>query len=396
MTDFDKIVDRRATNSAKWTFYPQDVLPLWVADMDFLAPDPILDALRAAVDHGVFGYELPSRTLYESVAARMKKLYNWDVSPENVVAIPGLVSGFFAAASVLCRPGDGYLIQPPVYMPFNDLQKQLGIIRQEAQLVAHMKGQRLHYEIDWSGFRSAFHAGGSRTRMFLLCNPQNPTGQVYTPDELARMAEICQQQNTVIVSDEIHSELLLNGAKHTPIASLSPEIAENTVTLVAPSKTFNIAGLFCGFAIIPSAKLRAQYKQQLERMTLHPNSLGQISAQAAYSGACDGWLAELNAYLTANRDFAVQYIEREMPEILVTLPDATYLLWLDCNPLVKSGKIPADFPSPFAFFMQNAKVALNDGAPFGSGGENFVRLNFACPRSVLEEALERMKKAIRA
>ena len=143
---------------------PQDVLPLWVADMDFLAPTPILDALRAAVEHGVFGYELPSRALYESVAARMKKLYNWDVSPESVVAIPGLVSGFFAAASTLWRPGDGYLIQPPVYMPFNDLQKQLGIIRQEAQLVAHMKGQRLHYEIDWSGFRSAFHAGGSRTR----------------------------------------------------------------------------------------------------------------------------------------------------------------------------------------------------------------------------------------
>ncbi len=395
MTDFDHVIDRRATNSAKWTYYPQDVLPLWVADMDFRAPTPILDALRAAVDHGAFGYELPSAALTESVVTRMKKLYNWEIRPESVVALPGLVSGFFAAGEALCRPGEGYLIQPPVYMPFNDLQKHLGIIRQEAQLVARTEGRRLRYEIDWSGFRSAFHAGGSRTRMFLLCNPHNPTGQIYTPDELTRMAEICQQQNTVIVSDEIHSELLLNGTRHTPIAALAPEIAENSITLVSPSKTFNIAGLFCGFAIIPSAKLRAQYRLQLERMTLHPNSLGQIAAQVAFSGICDDWLAELNTYLTANRDFAVQYIEREMPEIPVTLPDATYMIWLDCNPLVASGKISSDFSSPFEFFLQKAKVALNDGAPFGSGGKNFVRLNFACPRSVLEEALERMKKAIR-
>ena len=414
MTDFDKVIDRRTTNSAKWTYYPEDVLPLWVADMDFPAPAPILDALRAAVDHGVFGYELPSAALIESVVTRMKKLYNWVIRPESVVAIPGLVSGFFAAGGALCRPGEGYLIQPPVYMPFNDLQKHLGIVRQEAQLVARTSGSRLSYEIDWSGFRSAFHVGGSRTRMFLLCNPHNPTGQVYTPDELTRMAEICQQQNTVIVSDEIHSELILGPARagaagtgerseaqskgrlkgHTPIASLSPEIAENTITLVSPSKTFNIAGLFCGFAIIPSAKLRAQYRLQLERMTLHPNSLGQISAQVAFSGVCDDWLVELNTYLTANRDFAVQYIEREMPEIPVTLPDATYMLWLDCNPLVVSGIIPSEFSSPFEFFLQKAKVAFNDGLPFGSGGKNFVRLNFACPRSVLEAALERMKKAL--
>ena len=393
MTNFDTLVDRRATNSAKWTYYPPDVLPLWVADMDFPAPDPILDALRAAVEHGVFGYEMPSQTLIENVVARMKKLYNWEIRPESVVVIPGLVSGFYAAGAALCRPGEGYLIQPPVYMPFNDLQKHLGIIRQEAQLAAHVQGKRLHYEIDWSGFRAAFHTGGSRTRMFLLCNPHNPTGQIYSADELTRMAEICQQQNAVIVSDEIHSELLLGGARHTPIASLSPEIAENSITLLAPSKTFNIAGLFCGFAIIPSPKLRSQYKLQLERMTLHPNSLGQIAAQVAFSGSCDDWLLELNAYLTANRDFAVQYIEREMPEMRVTVPDATYLLWLDCKNLMGQG-IPADFSSPLEFFLQRAKVALNDGPPFGSGGENFVRLNFACPRSMLTEALERMKTAL--
>lgn len=393
MTDFDKYIERRNTASAKWTYFPEDVLPLWVADMDFQAPAPILDALHAAVEHGVFGYELPSAGLRENVAARMKKLYDWDVHPDSVIAIPGLVSGFFAAGAALCQPGEGYLIQPPVYMPFNDLQKQFGIIRQENQLSLRVQGQRLRYEIDWSGFRAAFHSGGSRTRMFLLCSPHNPAGFVYSADDLTRMAEICSQQNTVIVSDEIHSELLLGGVRHTPIAALSPEIAENTITLVAPSKTFNIAGLFCGFAIVPSAKLRAQYRLQTERMTLHSNNLGQIAAQVAYSGACDAWLTELNAYLTANRDFALQYIEREIPGLRATRPDATYLMWLDCAELVSSGKIPENF-SPFQFFLQVARVALNDGPPFGSGGENFVRLNFACPRSTLAEALERMKEAL--
>jgi cystathionine beta-lyase len=208
------------------------------------------------------------------------------------------------------------------------------------------------------------------------------------------MAEICLQQNTVIVSDEIHSELILGKTQgHIPIATLSPEVAENTITLIAPSKTFNVAGLACGFAIISSPKLRAQYRSKLERMTLHTNSFGQTSAQAAFSGACDDWLAEALAYMTANRDFAVEYIEREMPGIRTTVPDATYMLWLDCEKLM-GGVISEDFSSPYAFFLQEAKVALNDGLPFGSGGENFVRLNFACSRSTLEEGLARMKKAI--
>lgn len=404
--DFDHTPDRRATNSAKWTYYPPDVLPLWVADMDFPAPPAVLDALQAAVAHGVFGYEIPGLTLRETVAVRMQKLYGWDVHPESVIPIPGVVSGFYAAGAALCQPGEGYLIQPPVYMPFNYLQKHLGIIRQEAQLALRAQGKRLHYEINWGGFRAAFHAEGSRTRMFLLCNPHNPTGEIYSRDTLERMAEICLQQNTVIVSDEIHSELILGpersrtfdaaqskGQGHIPIATLSPEIAENTITLIAPSKTFNVAGLACGFAIISSPKLRAQYRSQLERMTLHTNSFGQISAQAAFSGACDEWLSEALAYMTANRDFAVETIEREMPGIRTTVPDATYMLWLDCEKLM-GGVISEDFSSPYEFFLQEAKVALNDGLPFGSGGENFVRLNFACSRSTLEEGLARMKKAI--
>jgi cystathionine beta-lyase len=249
----------------------------------------------------------------------------------------------------------------------------------------------LHYAIDWNVFEKAFNAGGSKTRMFLLCNPHNPTGQVYSREELTRMAENCLKHDTIIVSDEIHSELLLGGAKHTPLASLSPEFANQTITLVAPSKTFNIAGLFCGFAIIPNPKLRERFKESIERMTLHVASLAQVAAQAAFSGECDAWRDELRAYLTANRDYLVSFVKSELPGVNVSVPDATYLAWLDCNELVKCGKIEG---KPFDFFLKNARVALNDGAAFGTGGEGFVRLNFGCPRATLQEGLERIKKAL--
>ena len=388
---FDRLIDRRSTNSIKWNAYPEDVLPLWVADMDFAAPEPITKALQKAVEHGVFGYELPGKALLEPVAARMKTLYGWDVAPESVVAITGLVSGFYAAAQTLCRPGDGYLIQPPVYMPFNDIQKHQGVIRQEAELSFVAQDGILRYNIDWDSFDNAFHSGGSRTKMFLLCNPHNPTGQIYSAEELSRMAETCLKHDAVIVSDEIHSELLLGEQKHVPVASLSPEIAEKSITLIAPSKTFNIAGLFCGFAIIPNKELRERYKEQVERMTLHVASLAQVAAQAAFSGECEDWLAELISYLRANRDFLVDFVQIELPEIRTTRPEATYLAWLDCSGLVESGKISGN---PYTFFLKNARVALNNGATFGAGGENFLRLNFGCPRVTLEQALERMKKAL--
>lgn len=389
--NFDRLIDRRSTNSIKWNAYPEDVLPLWVADMDFAAPEPIIKALQKAVEHGVFGYELPGKALLESVAARMKSLYGWQVAPESVVAVTGLVSGFYAAAQALCRPGDGYLIQPPVYMPFNDIQKHQGVIRQEAELSFVARDGILHYNIDWDSFDNAFHSGGSRTKMFLLCNPHNPTGQIYSAEELSRMAETCLKHDAVIVSDEIHSELLLGEHKHVPIASLSPEIAEQSITLIAPSKTFNIAGLFCGFAIIPNKELRERYKEQVERMTLHVASLAQVAAQAAFSGECEDWLAELISYLRANRNFLVDFVQTELPGIRTTRPEATYLAWLDCSGLVESGKISGN---PYTFFLKNARVALNNGATFGTGGKNFLRLNFGCPRVTLEQALERMKKAL--
>ena len=389
--NFDTILNRRSDNSIKWTKYPEDILPLWVADMDFASPKPILDAIQEKLAQGALGYERPSQVLLEVVAARMEKLYGWKIELEMVVATPGIVSGFNAAARAVCEPGEGILMQPPVYFPFLGVHENLGFTRQFAPLVKVADGNIVRYEIDFDAFEVAMGSEDARTRMFLFCNPHNPTGNAFAKDDLSRLAEICMRHNVLICSDEIHSELLLGGAQHTPIAMLSPEVAKQSITLVAPSKTFNTAGLFCGFAIIPNLEMRERYQKAAEQMTLHVNSLGQIAAQAAFSGACDDWLKEALAYMTANRDFAVSYIQEHLPDIRETVPDATYLSWLDFNPLLESGAITG---SPFEFFLNEAKVALSDGSPFGPGGEGFVRLNIACPRSTLEEALDRMRQAL--
>jgi cysteine-S-conjugate beta-lyase len=389
--NFDTIIERRDTNSAKWRKYPEDVLPLWVADMDFAAPEPIRAGLLRLVEHGIFGYEFTNNELRETVAARMQTLYGWKISPDAVVATPGIVAGFTLATNALCTAGQGLLVQPPVYPPFLGVHASAGLVRQDAQLVQVSDGSTLRYSVDFDIFQQTVHSAGAKTGMFLLCNPHNPTGQVYSQDDLRRMADICLKNNIFICSDEIHSEILLGGTKHIPIAALDPEIADKTVTLIAPSKTFNVPGLFCGFAIIPNRELLERYKKTVECMAMHVSSPGLAAAQVAFSGACDAWLAELRTYLTGNRDFLVRFVREELPGIKTTIPDATYLAWLDCTELVKAGKISG---TPQAFFLKSARVALNEGRDFGSGGEGFVRLNFGCPRSTLVEALTRMKSAL--
>jgi len=389
--NFDLIINRGGSNSAKWRQYPEDVLPLWVADMDFAAPEPIQAALHRFVEHGVFGYEFPSKELRETVAARMETLYGWQVSPDAVVATPGVVAGFTLAANGLCEAGQGLLVQPPVYPPFLKVNGSAGLVRQEAALVPETNGSTLRYSVDFDIFQKAIHSNGARTGMFLFCNPHNPTGQIYSKDDLVRMAEICLKNNIVICSDEIHSEILLGGTKHIPIAALDPEISDHTVTLIAPSKTFNIPGLFCGFAIIPNKDLLERYKKTVECMAMHVSSPGLAAAQVAFSGTCDAWLAELRSYLTRNRDFLVDFVRNELTGIKTTVPDATYLAWLDCAEPVKSGIISG---TPHEYFLKSAKVALNEGRDFGSGGEGFVRLNFGCPNAILVEALTRMKSAL--
>ena len=388
---FDQIIDRSGTRSLKWTAYGRDVLPLWVADMDFQAPEPARQALREAVDHGIFGYEMPQRKLAQTVAARMHRLYGWQVSPEWVLPIPGVVVGFHVAARAACRAGEGILVQPPVYPPFLHVAGNTGCVTQLAPLQAAAERHTLRYGIDWQAFEGAFNSGGVRTGMFLLCHPHNPTGQVHTRSELERMADICLRNRAVICSDEIHSELLLGGAGHIPMASLGEEVAQQTITLISASKTFNVVGLSCSFAIIPNEALRDRYHKVLEQVPLYVNSLGLVVAEAAFCGSCDPWLKALRAYLTANRDCLVEFVSHELAGVRTTVPDATYLAWLDFSELIRSGRLD---PDPYKFFLEKAKVALNPGPQFGPGGEHCVRLNFGCSRKTLVEALRRMKDAL--
>jgi cystathionine beta-lyase len=225
--------------------------------------------------------------------------------------------------------------------------------------------------------------------MFLLCNPHNPLGIIFSRKDMLKMAEICIKNNVLIISDEIHSELLLDGSKFLPLAKLSPEIGKHTITLIAPSKTFNVPGLYCGFAIIPNNDLRERYEKEVNHMRLHVSSMGMFAAQTAFSGKCDGWLRELRKYLTGNRDFLVEYVTEYMPDVRLTNPDATYLGWLDFSQ-TKIGK------APFEFFLRKAKVALSNGRIFGKEGAGHIRLNFGTSRKLLEQGLERMKKALKS
>ena len=386
MTDFNQVPNRRrSSNSIKWQYYPKDVLPMWVADMEFPAPRPILRALYKAVDHGVLGYELPSNALKETVASRMDKLYGWKVKPEAVVTVTGIVSGFSVAARIACTTQKGVLIQTPVYNEFHEVKNNIGIPQLESPLIKRVVGNILSYEIDWDVFEMQVKKAG----MFLLCNPHNPLGLIFSRKDLRKMAELCIKNNVLIVSDEIHSELLLDDNKFTPLAKLSAEIAKHTITLVAPSKTFNIAGLVCGFAIITDNELRDRYEKEVNHQRMHVGSMGLIAAQSAFSGECDGWLKDLRGYLTDNRDFLVQYVTEYMPQVRLTVPDATYLGWLDCT---QTGMIG----SPYEFFLKNAKVAFSDGKLFGASGEGHVRLNFGTSRKLLEQGLDRISKVLKS
>jgi len=276
------------------------------------------------------------------------------------------------------------LLQTPVYSEFHEVKTNVGIPQLDAPFIKHINGNILSYEIDWDIFEKQVKKAG----MFLLCNPHNPLGIIFSRRELLKMAKICIQNNVLIVSDEIHSELLLDGNSFTPLAKLSSEIAKHTVTLVAPSKTFNVPGLFCGFAIIPDADLRERYEKEVNHLRMHVSSAGLIAAQTAFSGQCDGWLVELRRYLTANRDFLVEYVAANMPGVRLTIPDATYLGWLDFTQTKING-------SPYEFFLKNAKVAASEGRIFGAEGEGHIRLNFGTSRKLLTQGLERMRKALK-
>ena len=378
---FDRVVDRRASDSNKWHKFPADVLPLWVADMDFPSPPAVVDALRARVEHGFFGYLREHNELPAVVAERLAKRYGWRVSPEAVVALPGVIAGFNQALRALTSPGDGLLVQTPVYPPILRAAGNHGLRRDEHALTRGADGR---YAVDLETFGASFR---DRTRAFLLCNPHNPVGRLYGRTELEGMAAACLRRDVAIVADEIHCDLLLDGRQHVPMASLAPEIEQRTITLMAPSKTFNLPGLKCAVGIVPDAELRQRFVAAGADLVPKINLLGYTAAVAAYREA-DAWLDELLAYLADNRDFLVEQVRTRLPGVVVAPPEATYLAWLDCR-----GAAPAA-DDPYTFFLERARVALSDGSAFGPGGAGFVRLNFGCPRPLLAQALERMRAAL--
>ncbi len=379
--DFDTCPDRRLTESEKWQRYPPDVLPLWVADMDFVSPEPVIRALLERVAHGVFGYPKEPSELRELIVDRLATRYQWHIQPDDIVFIPGVIRGFNLAAHTVAEPGAGILFQTPIYPPVLAVPRNAGMKRQTMALSRNVNGT---YTVDWDAFEAAIT---THTRLFILCNPHNPVGRVFTREELSYMAEICLRHDVLLCSDEIHCDLVYSGHEHVPVASLSPEIARNTITLMAPSKTFNIAGLDCSFAVVQDKALRKRYQHAHHGLLSGVNIMGWVAAQAAYRDGQE-WLTQLLVYLEANRDYLHEFLHTQVPEMVSSIPEGTYLTWLDCRTL--------GLEQPFQFFLEHARVALNDGAAFGRSGQGFVRLNFGCPRATLVEALNRMRDAIRA
>ena len=381
--NFDEIIDRSNSDAAKWTYYDKSPLPLWVADMDFRSPEPVIRALHERVDHGVFGYGMPPLALAETICQRMHDLYQWEVTPGQIIYVPSIVAGFNIACQSVGEPGSEVLVQTPVYPPFLSAPKFQDRVLATADLTLVPNGKTISYEIDYDRFEAVITP---QTQIFLLCNPHNPIGRGFSREEQLCLADICLKHNITICSDEIHSDLLLGDTTHIPMATLSPEIADRCITLIAPSKTFNMPGLGCGIAIIQNDKLRRAYEKTMRGLTGHINIMGYTAALAAYRDGGE-WLAQLLDYLTANRDFVAQYIDDNLPGVTATRPVATYLTWLDCRQTGIEG-------NPFQFFLTEANVALNDGQAFGSAGKGFVRLNFGCPRSILVQALDQMRDAL--
>ena len=377
--DFDQVIGRRDTGSIKWQRYGNDVIPLWVADMDFVSPEPIVRALHERVDHRIFGYTAPGRELIRVIRERLERLYAWRVEEKEIIFVPGVVTGLNFVFQLFAGPGDGVLVQPPVYSHFITDPVLRGRTLIDPPLVK--KGDT--YEIDFDAFEKAIT---SRTRIYVLSNPHNPVGRVFRKDELERLADICIRHNILICADEIHCDLLYPGYRHIPIASLGSEVADRTITFMSPSKTFNLAGLSCSFAVIKNPILREAWMKGSQGLIPFVNIMGLTAALAGFKDG-QGWFDQCLSYLRSNRDFLSDYLREKLPALRMTRMEGTYLAWLDCR---QSG-IPGN---PFHFFLKKARVALNNGVECGRGGEGFVRLNFACPRKTLADALGRMKEAM--
>jgi cystathionine beta-lyase len=383
--DFDRVIDRRPSDSIKWSrnekfFGSANVISAWIADMDFEAPAPVIEAIRARAAHGIYGYPIRPPDYYEPLGNWMRQRHHWAIQTEWITHTPGVIPGLCLAIHAFTQPGDKIIIQPPVYPPFFSVIKNNG-----RQLVFNpLRPVERTYRMDLEHLEKQIDA---RTKLLILCSPHNPVGRVWTRDELMALGDVCLRHNILIVSDEIHCDLILRGAPHTPLASLDDALAQNTITCVAPSKTFNIPGLYTAAAIIPNARLRAQFNTARENLGLDGiNLFGLAGLYAAYRDGAE-WLDQLLVYLRGNLELLENYFEKSIPRIQLTWLEGTYLAWLDARGL------GLDESGLRQWMRTRARVAMNEGHTFGEEGRGFLRFNFGCPRATLTEALQRIEQA---
>ena len=384
--DFDQVIDRKNTNSIKVdslqeVFGRDNLIPLWVADMDFLSPPEITEAMKQRVEHGVFGYVKPDEAYYSSIINWLKNKHDWSVDKEEISFIPGVVKGFAFAIDEFTNADDKVIIQPPVYPPFKGTTKGLNRKCINNPLIFE-NGQ---YRMDFDNLREIAKSG---CKILILCNPHNPAGRVWTKEVLSELAEICFDNAILVISDEIHSDLALPGFKHTPFAKVSDKAAQNSITLMAPSKTFNIAGIVSSFAVVENKEIRKRYFNYLDARQLGEGTIfGYIATQYAYEYG-EEWLSQAIAYIQKNIEYVDSYLKEYIPQIKAIIPEASFLIWLDCKDLnLNQNELES-------LFIEKAGLALNSGTMFGKEGQGFMRLNVGCPQSTLEKALDNLKKAV--
>ena len=386
--NFDEFIDRRGTCASKWTdmgvkYGKDDLLPMWVADMDFQAPEEVVQAVKERAAHGVFGYTTRPESYYDAIVSWMERRHNYKIEKDWIEHAPGVIPALNLLVRGLTRPGDKILIQPPVYPPFYEIIKNNGC----HVVTSPLKEEQDKYVMDYEHMEQVL-AAEPRIKMFILCSPHNPVGRVWSKEELRKVGELCLQYDVMVLSDEIHCDLLLKDNVHVPFTTISPEMEQNSAIFYAPSKTFNLAGLQSSVIIIPNEKIRAVYQQELEDIHLkRSNIFGMVATEAAYNHG-DAWLDQLMEYIDGNVDVVMDYVAK-IPGIKAFRPEGTYLVWLDCREL---GIKAADLKQ---FMVDKAGVALNDGTPFGKEGEGFQRINLACPRASVEEAMQRIEKAVK-
>lgn len=386
MWNFDKIVSREGTNCIKYdrreeTFGKKDVIPMWVADMDFNCPDFITDSIRKRLDHEIYGYSYRPAEYFQSIIDWTNTRHHWKIEKEWILFCPGIVPALNFCTLAFTEPGDSIIVQPPVYFPFFSAVESHG-----RKLISNRLTES---DGTWSmNLNSLISAIDSRTKMIFLSNPHNPVGRVWSPEELNDLAAVCLEEKIIIVSDEIHCDLVLPGYIHTPLASLSDEIASQTVTLIAPSKTFNLAGLSTSSVIIKNPELRKLLCTTIDNLHIGGgNIFGTIASVAAYTHGAE-WLGGLLDYIDNNVEIVKDYCGKMIPEIIPVHPEATYMIWLDCRKFGMTGK------ELQKFFVHRAGIGMNEGSAFGQGGEGFMRMNVGTTQKILIRALEQIEKAV--